>query len=235
MERARGNEHGFTLIELLVSMTVLAAIMALLGGMLHVLGKNADANAGRMEALDMTARALDLLARDAANLQRVTMLSGGRPAYVFSGTAERLSFVALEPPHPTQAGLYFIDYSVAPNGTGFDLIRARAQYVRDMQRFPGATPANRVPLLQRQRAYRFAYGRAGPGKTAWYADWPFTERLPDLIRLEAAGVPAVPPMTVRIRASAELDCLAPQAKLCSAKTAGELRPQNGASQHEAAR
>lgn len=222
MKVALDSEAGFTLIELLVSMAVLSAIMVLLGGTLHVLGKNADASAGQIEALDMSARALDILARDAANLRRVPVRTGGSAAYVFSGSAERLSFVALEPPRPTHAGLYFIEYSLAPNGGGVDLIRARARYQEGMTRFPGATPANRIALLQGGRGYRFAYARIEAGTPVWHADWPFADRLPDLIRLDPAGFQHIVTMTVRTRSTAELECLMPAATLCSAGTGGQL-------------
>ena len=112
---SRHGQHGFTLIELLVSLTVMAVILMLIGGALRVMGRNWDANAGRIEALDMVSRAFDLLARDAANLQRITLPSG-LPAYLFSGKADSLAFVALEPPQPGEAGLYFIAYTLEPNG-----------------------------------------------------------------------------------------------------------------------
>ena len=222
----RVGQHGFTLIEMLVSLTAMAVILLLIGGALRVMGRNWDANAGRIETLDMVSRAFDLIARDAANLQRMTRPSGS-PAYLFSGTADALSFVALEPPQPGEAGLYFIAYTVEPNGTAAELIRSRAIYRQGMDRFPGATPANRVPLFTGPYAYRFAYGRIAGGKQSWSADWTFANRLPDLIRLQVldrdGGRAFGPPMIVRLRADAELDCVTPQSALCSARTDGQLQ------------
>ena len=228
------SQHGFTLIEMLVSLAVMAVILVLIGGALRVMGRNWDANAGRIETLDMVSRAFDLLARDAANLQRITRPSGS-PAYLFSGMADTLAFVALEPPQPGEAGLYFIAYTAEPNGAAAELIRSRAIYRAGMDRFPGATPANRVPLLAGPYVYRFAYGISG-AKQSWSADWTLANRLPDLIRLQVldrdGGRAFGPPMIVRLRADAELDCVTPQSGLCSARTDGQLQAvvANGAPQ-----
>lgn len=225
MPSAAGRQRGFTLIELLVSLTVMAVILALLSGALRLLGRNWDANIARIETLDMVSRALDLLARDTANLRRIVR-SSGAPAYVFTGTPEHLSFVALEPPYPTEAVLYFIDYSIAAEGGRSDLIRSRALYKQGMGRFPGATPANRVPLLQGPYRYRFAYGRMVKGEQRWFGEWPFENRLPDLIRLEISdrkgAAVLASPMILRVRSDAEPECLTPQPGMCSAKSGGQL-------------
>jgi general secretion pathway protein J len=226
MPSSRRGQHGFTLIEMLVSLTAMAVILMLIGGALRVMGRNWDANAGRIETLDMVSRAFDLLARDTANLQRV-MQPSGAPAYLFSGKGDSLAFVALEPPQPGEAGLYFIVYDAVSNGAVAELIRSRAPYHQGMQRFPGTTPANRVPLLTGPYVYRFAYGRIVGSKHSWSAEWSFANRLPDLIRLQvldrSGGRALAPPMIFRLRADAELDCVTPQSKLCSARTGGQLQ------------
>jgi general secretion pathway protein J len=222
----RHDQQGFTLIEMLISLTVMAVILLLTGGALRVMGRNWDANAGRIEMLDMVSRAFDLLARDAANLQRI-ILPSGTPAYLFSGRPDGLTFVALEPPQPGEAGLYFVAYSVEPTSDGAELIRSRAPWRQGMDSFPGASPANRVPLLTGPYIYRFAYGGIIGGTHNWSGEWTAANRLPDLIRLEVldrSGARALaPPMIVRLRADAELDCLAPQPPLCSARTGGQLQ------------
>jgi len=226
MPTSSHRQYGFTLIEMLVSLTVMAVILMLIGGALRVMGRNWDANAGRIETLDMVSRAFDLLARDAANLQRVVQPSGA-PAYLFGGTADSLAFVTLEPPQPGEAGLYFIAYNVVSNGAAAELMRSRAPYRQGMARFPGTTPGNRVPLLTGPYVYRFAYGRIAGGKQSWSADWTFADRLPDLIRLQVldrnGGHALGPPMIVRLRADAELTCVAPQLELCSPRTDGQLQ------------
>jgi general secretion pathway protein J len=230
---AGARQSGFTLIELLVSLTILGVILGLLGAALRTISHNWDANTRRIDRLDMTSRALDILQRDASGLQRVVVASGESPHLLFTGTRDTLSFVVLEPAYPSEAGPYFVRYSVAANGAISELVRARAPYLRDMREFPGATPANRVPLLQGPFLYRFAYAQKSPGAVHWLDAWPFQMRLPDLIRLQVVdsrqGAPIAPAMVVAIRTDAELGCLSDKAKLCSPRTNGELSVRQGIS------
>ncbi len=225
--RRSTREDGFTLIELLVSLTLLAVILGLLAGGLRVISKNWEANAERIETLDMVARAADILRRDAAGLQRIVAIRGQVPRYVFQGTEVGLSFVTLEPPYPSAAGPYFVDYSIAHNGPDAELIRARARYRQGLEAFPGATPANRVRLVQGRYRYHFAYADKSAGSGAWRSSWPYSTRLPGLIRLQIFDVqrdaPVAPPLVVAVRADAELGCLAQKAKLCSPKSGGALK------------
>jgi len=231
-----GTQAGFTLIELLVSLTLLGVILALLTNALQVVSKNWDAHARAIDDLDMLSRAADILQRDIAGLQRVTSaLDERNPRFLFAGDASHLSFIALEPPFPTEAGPYFIDYSVAPSGSGLELVRARAPYEAGMPGFSGASPANRVSLLQGPYAYRFTYAESTNGRLNWYPRWPFDQRLPALIRLDVldaqSGEPAGPGMVAAVRAGAELGCISIEAGPCS--TGGDLKP--GSSRQEKAK
>jgi general secretion pathway protein J len=230
MTRPGGSDSqaGFTLIELLVSLTIMSVMLGLLVGALRVVSKNWDAHAEQIDRLDMISRAADILNRDAASLQRVLPAIGEQNLrYVFHGQPGQLSFVTLEPPYPTEAGPYFVDYSIVANGQGTELVRARAQYQPHMLAFPGATPANRVSLLEGAFQYRFTYGARGKGKLVWYETWPFEKRLPNLIRLEVvdvrSGAAASPPIVVAVRADAEMSCLASEPRPCSAGGDGELK------------
>lgn len=224
-----GSEDGFTLIELLVSLTIMGVILVLLGGALRVLSHNWDANAAQIGRLDMISRAADILRRDASALTRVVAADDEKnPRFVFKGDPGRLSFVAVEPPYPTEAGPYFIDYSIAAGGGGAELVRARAPYRQDMRAFPGATPANRVSLLEGPFQYQFTYAAKEKGGLKWYGVWPFQKRLPDVIRLDIAdggsGGAVSPPIVVAVDADAELGCLSEEPAPCSADGNGELRP-----------
>src|SRR5689334_8963440 len=96
------GERGFTLIELMVSLTILSMILGLLTGAIAVISKNWDANAKRIDTLDMVSRAADILRRDVSGLQRV-VTSGKSPHFVFTGDADQLDFITFEPPYPSKA------------------------------------------------------------------------------------------------------------------------------------
>jgi general secretion pathway protein J len=220
------RESGFTLIELLISVTILGAILALLGSAIKVLTWNSEARIERIDTLDMILRAADILHRDTSGLQRVVATTGSKPKFIFVGTQTRLGFVTLEPAYPTPPGPYFIDYSVAGKGPSSELIRARTLYSHGMNAFPGATPANQVRLIEGRYRYQFSYAQKNAPERRWLATWPFPSRLPDLIRLEVldakSGAPAFQPVVVAISANAELSCLYEDSKLCSAKNGGDL-------------
>ena len=111
------HEAGFTLIELLVSLTILGVILGLLGGGIRVLSQNADSQSARIDTLDMVARASDILVRDAGGLQRIVANSKIDGAhFLFTGGADRMSFVTVEPPFPSSSGPYFVSYFVSANG-----------------------------------------------------------------------------------------------------------------------
>lgn len=232
----RDGEAGFTLIELLVSLTILSVALGLLGVGLRILSRNWEASAKRIETLDMVSRAYDILARDAGGLQRLAWKQGAVARYLFSGTRDGLSFVTIEPPYPSESGPYFVSYSAAGDGSSTALIRARAPYEQGMRTFPGATPANRVPLLDGALLYRFSYARVSEGRTDWRPSWPYTNRLPDLVRLEVVDAqlqqPLSPPLVVSIRTDAEPGCLAEKPVLCSASTDGALKSGPGSHQDE---
>jgi general secretion pathway protein J len=223
LQTARRGERGFTLIELLVSLTLLAVILGLLGGGIRVLSRGAERNADRIQTLDMLSRAFDILKRDAAGLQRLAVMRARKPSYLFTGSPTHLSFVTIEPPYPTAEGPYFVDYSVSGKA---ELIRARAPFELGMMAFPGATPANRVSLVMGQVEFRFRYGRRTPNGLVWQDSWTFPTRLPHLIRLDIIDTRTrllvLPPLTVPIRADAEINCLEQDVIICSANPNGEL-------------
>lgn len=226
-DHERHGERGFTLIELLVSMTLLAVILGMLGAGLRLISHGWDRNTERMEVMDMVARTLDILQRDAAGMQRVVTFVGQEPQFLFTGDAGGMSFVLLEPPFPTAAGPYFVRYAGGSNDSGAGLIRARAPYHHEMLSFPGATPANQVLVLQGSLAFRFSYGEKISEQIRWSSSWQDKTRLPHLIRLQVNDVGDTgvqfPPIVVRLRADAELTCLAQRIEHCSAKNKGNLK------------
>lgn len=236
VSQSRSGEAGFTLIELLVSLAILSVALGLLGAGLRIFSRNWEASAKRIEMLDMVSRAYDILARDAAGLQRLVATGDRGPRYLFSGTRDALAFVTLEPPYPSESGPYFVSYAAASEGRRTELIRARAPYRQGMQAFPGATPANRVPLLEGSLLYQFSYALSSDGPEGWRPSWPYTNRLPDLIRLEVIDIsrqqPLSPPLVVAIRTDAELNCLESKPEFCSATEGGALKAESDSHKDE---
>ncbi len=235
---ARG-ESGFTLIELLVSLTILTMILGLLSAALRTLSQNWNANANGLERIEMVSRAFDIFERDVSGIRRLSRTVNESRRFIFTGTESRLSFVTEEPPYPTSPGPYFVDYSIMRNGSQTEMIRARAPYLSKMFDFPGATPANQVPLLQGPFKYQFSYAQKGAHSGQWLASWRKPNRLPDLIRLEIidarTGADIAQPFVVALRTDAELDCLNEGSDACSARTNGQFSQNTFASQDQSRR
>ncbi len=222
----RYSEAGFTIIELLISLTITAAILALLGGGLRVLSHTSDAGTKRLDALDMTTRAYDILARDIAGMQRVVVYAGKKPRFVFSGDADRMMLVAVEPPYPTDTGVYFITYQINRSGRHTEVVRSRAVFKTATENMPEVTPSEKVTLLASNQHFEFSYGSKSESAAQWLRSWPNRDRMPDLIRLqvtdESTREPVGLPMIVAMKTDAELSCYFDDLAICSAQNRGKL-------------
>lgn len=236
-DRATAPDHsqsGFTLIELLVSLTIMTAILGIVGSALRTLSKNWETNADRLERLEMISRAYDIFKRDVSGLRRLVRRTDNGGAFIFNGSATNLAFVTTEPAYPTNPGLYFLNYRVEDDGREAHLLRERAPYAKALSKFPGATPANSVLVIQGGFTYRFSYAlRTGSG-AKWQEGWPKSNRLPDLIRLEISdartGALVTQPFVAALRTDAELKCLSEGSDECSARSNGLLgQPDNALS------
>lgn len=219
-------QSGFTLIELLVSLTIMTTILGIVGSALRTLSKNWETNADRIERLEMISRAYDIFARDVSGLRRIVRRTDNGGAFVFTGSPNGLSFVTTEPAYPTNPGLYFLNYRVEANGPQADLLRERAPYTKALAKFPGATPANSVPIVQGAFKYHFSYALRTKSSAKWQEKWVKTNRIPDLIRLEIqnsqTGALIAPPFVASLRTDAELKCLSEGSDECSARSKGVL-------------
>jgi len=233
------GESGFTLIELLVSLTILTMILGLLSAALRTLSKNWTANVNGIEKLEMLSRAYDIFDRDISGIRRLIRITDENRRFVFTGTESHLSFVTSEPPYPTAAGLYFVNYSSVANGAGMELVRARALYQSKMFEFPGATPANRVSLLTGPFKYQFSYAQRGAHAGKWLASWKEPNRMPDIIRLEVidarSGAVVAQPFIVALRTDAELGCVSASSDGCSARSDGQFPQHAPAAQDQTGR
>ena len=224
--RLNNAESGFTLIELLVSLTILTMLLGIVSSALRTLSMHWNANANGIERLEMISRAFDIFQRDVSGMRRLTRIAQVDRQFIFTGTGNRLSFVTVEPPYPNAPGLYFVDYSNAVMSGQNQLIRARAPYQAGMAAFPGATPANKVSLLDGPFNYQFSYAQKGKRQGSWLTTWKKSNRLPDLIRLQLVdartGIEVAQPFIAALRTDAEVGCVTEGSDGCSARTGGEF-------------
>lgn len=220
------RQSGFTLIELLVSLTILTMLLGIVSAALRTLSMHWNANANGIERLELISRTFDIFERDVSGMRRLTRIAEVDRQFIFTGTESRLSFVTVEPPYPTAPGLYFVDYSNSTTSGKNELIRARAPYQAGMAAFPGATPANKVSLLDGPFTYQFSYAEKGKRHGPWLATWKKPNRLPDLIRLQIvdarSGNEIAQPFIAALRTDAEVGCVSDGSDGCSARTGGEF-------------
>lgn len=225
-QKPNDGQSGFTLIELLVSLTILTMLLGIVSSALRTLSMHWNANANGIERLEMFSRAFDIFERDVSGMRRLTRIAQVDRQFIFTGTENRLSFVTVEPPYPSAPGLYFIDYSNSETRGTSELIRARAPYQAGMAAFPGATPANKVSLLDGPFNYQFAYAEKGKRQGPWLATWKKANRLPDMIRLQIVdartGNDVAQPFIAALRTDAEVGCVTDGSDGCSARTGGEF-------------
>lgn len=203
-------DSGFTLIELLVSLLLTALILTSLGTGLSTIAKGWDRYSFVLANQDMMLRAQVQFRKDVVAIERISWSSqttstrpparddgaerdaagtdeSRPPSFIFEGRADRLRFVVNEPPRPARAGPYILSYGVSTAGR---LERSRARYHPDLASFDSITFKEKVALLEGPYRYRFSYGDLVSGEEGiseawrWFPDWPHTDRLPALIKLE---------------------------------------------------
>ncbi|MGI9385629.1 MAG: prepilin-type N-terminal cleavage/methylation domain-containing protein [Methyloligellaceae bacterium] len=234
VSKAHG-QSGFTLIELMVSLGVMALILGGLAAGLRTIVDGWDRHGNRMADQDMFLRGAGLLRQDIASLQRISWNADGgasfalsgqsdtetasgsergtveKPRFIFLGASDRLQFVAIAPPFPTRPGPYVLSYAASGS-----LTRSRARFHPDMQSLGEIEFKDEVPLIEGPFRFQFSYGDRASSKEGavgtwrWFPAWPYTDRLPGLIKLEIrnirTGAHAMPPMIARPRLDAEQAC-----------------------------
>jgi general secretion pathway protein J len=222
------GEAGFTLIELLAALIVTALCLAAVVTGVRLLGRSGERGAHVIARQDMLSRGVDVLRRDIAQLQRVVHRRDRDSEFVFAGDEKRLTFVAIEPPVPSDPGPYFVVYSVEQGEKESALVRSRAPYdamAKDIHRLP---THDEVTVLEGPYVFRFGYLRRDAGGERWVSRWQDRDRLPALIKLEIGvrgHVPELPPLIFRPHVDAEQACIKDKMGLCTLRTAGVLVTQ----------
>jgi prepilin-type N-terminal cleavage/methylation domain-containing protein len=227
-----GRQSGVTLIEIVVALALVGLTLGIAAGGLRLLGRSGARGAEVIARHDGLSRGLDVLRHDIERLERVVWKRGETAEVVFHGDAARLAFVAVEPAFPTEAGPYFLIYSIQQRPDGAELTRTRAPYqasVPDLRRLAGG---DAVAVVEGRYRLRFLYLERKDGRQRWVPQWTDAQRLPELISLEVSGLTEgaapLPPLVFHPRADAERSCLKDDSGACSLGGRGAPEPEAGA-------
>jgi prepilin-type N-terminal cleavage/methylation domain-containing protein len=203
------GQSGVSLIEIVVALAIVAVALALAATGLRLLARSGERGAAIIDRHDILSRGIDVVRRDIERLERAAVKRGGRTQIAFHGDVTRLVLVAVEPPFPTEAGTYFIVYTIAQRHDGVTLTRERAPFqaaALDLLRLPAQ---DAVAVIEGAWRLRFLYLDRKGGRDRWLAQWPEAARLPSLIALEVAGLDgtAMPPIVFRPRIDAAPGCV----------------------------
>jgi general secretion pathway protein J len=209
----RAGASGFTLVELLIALTLIGLLTTLIFAGLRLAAQawsRVDERAG--SAADLWAVA-DVLRQ---------AISAADPAYAsadptdrsiaFDGEADTLRLLA-PLPQAIGAGVQAqLRFSVAAAADRPPALVMDWRLDLPAASGDGPLPANRLTLLDRVRAIRFAYFGPGPsgGAPGWQEQWIGRDRLPGLVRIEIErdrpGLPDWPPFTAAPMAAASNAC-----------------------------
>jgi general secretion pathway protein J len=202
------GQCGFTLVEIVVALTVIALVLVLTATALRLLASSGERGARLAARHDTISRGVDVLRRDVARIERVVRKRGELAEFVFHGGSERLVFVAIEPPFPSEAGPYFVSYAIRQQSNGAALTRERAPFEAsaiDILRLP---MEDSVSLIEGPYRLRFLYLEVTESGERWLPEWPHSDSLPGLIALEMAGLAeGAMRIVLRPRLDAELSCV----------------------------
>ncbi|WP_343313446.1 prepilin-type N-terminal cleavage/methylation domain-containing protein [Brucella sp. BE17] len=178
MRRKRRAQGGFTLIEALVSL-LLATI--LFGGLSLYTGtwmRHWQGMIDRGGREDTVAVILDRMVEDLEAAQPAhSNPEVGTTVVLFTGSAEKVTFVRPALGYQLRAGLDDITYSMGRAGTDKALIRARRDHLK-------GTGGEDLPLVRGDLKLSFSYaGLDG----AFSPEWTNAYRIPSLVRIEISG------------------------------------------------
>ena len=211
--RRRNSAAGFTLIELVLALALLGAMMVLLYSGLAFALRSWDA--GEVNGRRTADRRIgeNFLRREMAELFPMRFKDAMAVKVAFEGGAQRWRFVSSRAPGITRGGLSLVGVEVESGATSRErnLVMRRAMPDDEAKDFGPLDHAERTVLIEDVESVRFDYFGTESDFTEpkWYDAWPYTERIPRLVRLRirAADASLVADMVMRIEVSEEAGCL----------------------------
>jgi general secretion pathway protein J len=97
---------------MLAALAVVALTLVAAASGLRQLAGSADRGAQVIARHDMFSSGISVLRRDVERLERVIWKRGQNTEFVFHADATNLTFVAIEPPFPSEPGTYFVAYAI---------------------------------------------------------------------------------------------------------------------------
>ncbi|MBU1211980.1 MAG: prepilin-type N-terminal cleavage/methylation domain-containing protein [Alphaproteobacteria bacterium] len=183
---AKGREDaGFTLLELLVSIVLIALMLALMPGAMR-LARQAWQGDERLQIVHQEDAGMDFMQSRLEVAQPLfNRANEGRRALAFSGTGERVVFVAPMPQSAPLSGLYQFDAFVELNGGKTqNLVIAYRHFSGEAD---AAGPFERKVLLRNLSGFSLRYlppSLNDEEAPSWRSDWLEQDSLPSLIELK---------------------------------------------------
>jgi general secretion pathway protein J len=209
----RRRSAGFTLIELVLAMALLGAMMVLLYSGLAFSLRSWDAGEANGRRTADRRIGEHFLRRELAELFPMRFKDPMSVKVAFLGEANKLKFVSSRPAGITQGGLSLVGVEVEGGAAPRErhLVMRRAMPDDDAKDFGPLDRAERVVLLQDVESVQFDYFGTENDFTEpkWYSAWPYTERIPRLVRMRIRGPDTMlmAEMVMRIELSEEAGCL----------------------------
>jgi prepilin-type N-terminal cleavage/methylation domain-containing protein len=211
-----GRQSGMTLVEIVVALVVIGMTFAIAAGALRVLARSGGIGTELIGRHDMFSRGIDALRMDIGRLERIALgKNTADPQFQFAGTERTLEFVVMEPPVPSDAGLFLLRYAIIErDGRGL-VVRSRAPFVAES---PIPPTGDEVTVLDGPYRFSFSYLERRDGRQRWVTRWSDRTSLPVLVKLDVvdgdSATAALPPLVFRPRVEVEHGCAKPGTGPC---------------------
>jgi general secretion pathway protein J len=194
---ARQRVSGFTLLEIMVAMIILSLIVTTAFGALRLGERSWEAGIARSDETENMRTLAALLQRQISQLLPLTWTVDTRKKLAFSGTHDRMRFMAPAPLHRGATGLFEFTLAASRQGNATRLVLDYRLHDPGMDGFqPEESDRQQVLLVDEIETAAIAY--YGSRKTGdpprWHTDWSSDdEAYPQLVRVRLTSGPAQPP------------------------------------------